>query len=192
MKKVILLVFLAFVSTVSFAQVTPIIKGGVAMSGYMGDNSDGSKAKIAGRAGFGFEYAVNEMFSIQPTLYWSDKGSKSDSNDNATLNAMYLELPVNAQFRFDMGNNMNLIVAGGPYLAYGIGGKDKYDDGTIEVKADTFGDNGLKKWDMGLNIEAGLEFSQFLVGIYSEVGFLNVAKGGPKNYTVGLNLGYRF
>lgn len=194
---------MALASTMSFAQFTPVVKGGVAFSGYMGDNSDNSKAKFAGRAGIGFEYAINDMVSIQPTLYWSDKGAKYSNSASAfgvtasgdvTVNQMYLELPVDVQFRFDMGNGMNMIVAGGPYAAYGIGGKIKYSGNVAgvsgESKTDTF--DSLKDWDMGLNIEAGLEFSQFLVGIYSEVGFLNISKGGPKNYTVGLNLGYRF
>jgi hypothetical protein len=202
MKKSILLVALfALFSVASYAQVTFGVKGGVAMSGYMGDNSDNSKVKLAGRAGLGLEYAINDMVSIQPTLYWSDKGAKYDGASflgaevgKTTVNQMYLELPVDVQLRFNLDKTSNVVVAAGPYVAYGIGGKIKTETTgavvTTSHKSDTF--DKLKKWDMGLNFEAGLEFNQFLVGIYSEVGLINIHKGGPKNYTVGLNLGYRF
>lgn len=189
MKKSFLLVLFALLSTVSFAQVSFGVKGGVAMSSFYGDNSDNTKVKFAGRVGLGFEYAVNDMFSIQPTLYFSDKGTKYDA-DGLSTNAEYLELPIDAQFRFNLDKGMNFIAAAGPYFAYGIGGKKKYESGSVTVKSDTF--DSLKDWDMGLNFEAGLEFNQFLVGIYTELGLLNVSKGGPKNYTVGLNFGYRF
>lgn len=193
MKKSILLVALfALFSVASYAQVTFGVKGGVAMSGFMGDNSDNSKVKLAGRAGLGLEYAINDMVSIQPTLYWSDKGAKygEESTVKNTWNAMYLELPVDVQLRFNLDKGSNVVVAAGPYVAYGIGGKREYEKNNVTVKSDTF--DTLKDWDMGLNFEAGLEFNQFLVGIYTEVGLINTMKGGPKNYTVGLNLGYRF
>lgn len=40
---------------------------------------------------------------------------------------------------------------GGPYLAYGVGGKTKIDG--VSEKADTFGDDGLKRFDAGLGLE---------------------------------------
>src|SRR5574344_2572591 len=162
MRKSILLVALfALFSVASFAQVSFGVKGGVAMSGFMGDNSDNFKVKIAGRAGLGMEYALNEMVSIQPSLYWSDKGAKEDvSGVKNTWNAMYLELPIDVQLRFNLDNTTNIVVAGGPYVGYGIGGKIKYEKDGVSVKGDTF--DTLKDWDMGLNFEAGLEFSKFL------------------------------
>lgn len=191
MKKSILLVALfALFSVASYAQVTFGVKGGVAMSGFMGDNSDNSKVKLAGRAGLGLEYAIDDMVSIQPSLYWSDKGAKygEDNTIKTTWNAMYLELPVDVQLRFNIDRTSNIVVAAGPYVAYGIGGKIKANGTSAEI--DTF--DALKDWDMGLNFEAGLEFNKCLVGIYSEIGLVNTLSGGPKNYTIGLNLGYKF
>lgn len=206
-----LVLFALVASMAGFAQVSWNVKGGLNMSTYIGDNSDNSKFKPGGRIGLGMEYAINDMVSLQPSLYFSTKGAKYSGSakiegitakGDVKINQMYLELPIDVQLRFNLVDNTNLIVAAGPYLAYGIGGKTKisasaagYSDNT---KVNTFGndkkgDLNLKRFDAGINIEAGLEFGSFLAGINTQLGFCKLMEGNsPKNANIGIFVGYKF
>ena len=111
--------------------------------------TDEVNAKVGFRVGVGTEYAFNDMWSLQPTLFFSTKGGKLDSgeimgvNAKVTVNQMYLELPVMAAARFNVADNTNIVVSAGPYLAYGVGGKTKatvkYQGQKATAKMNTFG-----------------------------------------------------
>lgn len=176
MRKSILTVLFTLICTLGFAQVSFFVKGGLNLSSYIGENSDNAKFKPGARLGVGLEYQFSELMSLQPSLFFSQKGAKysgsySDNGASADadlkINQLYLELPVNLQFRFNLTDNTNLILATGPYLACGVGGKAKFDGnaswGDIELngsdKVDTFGDDGLgyNRFDAGWSIGLGLE-----------------------------------
>ena len=112
-------------------------------------------------------------------------------------------MPVNVQFRFNIAYNNNLVIATGPYLACGVGGKAKFDGdasvGGIHIngddKIDTFGDDGLdyNRFDAGWNIGLGVEFGKILVGLDTQLGFCKVMDGDtPHNANIGITLGYKF
>lgn len=199
MKKSILLVVLfALVSVGSFAQVSPVVKGSLNLSNYYGGDSDGSKTLVGGRFGFGIEYQFNDLVSLQPTLYLSHKGVKYGQDAaNVKVHEWYLDMPIDVQLRFNVADNTNLTVAAGPYLAYGIFGKTKgtgsFYGEKITGDTDTFGDNGIRRFDCGLNFELGLEFGQFLVGGSYELG-LNKLTSDVKCYNsnFSINVGYKF
>ena len=107
------------------------------------------------------------------------------------------------QFRFNIADNTNLVIATGPYLACGVGGKAKFDGdasvGGIHIngddKIDTFGDDGLdyNRFDAGWNIGLGVEFGKILVGLDTQLGFCKVMDGdAPHNANIGITLGYKF
>ena len=119
------------------------------------------------------------------------------------INQLYLELPINVQFRFNIADNTNLVIATGPYLACGIGGKAKFDGkasvGGINIngdeKVDTFSDDGLNynRFDAGWNIGLGVEFGRILVGVDTQLGFCKIMDGdAPHNANIGITLGYKF
>ena len=159
MKKSVLTVLFALFCTMSFAQLSFNVKAGLNLSSYIGDNSDHSKFKPGVRLGVGMEYQFTDIISLQPSLFFSQKGAKYsegyegivDADADVKINQLYLELPINVQFRFNIANNTNLVVATGPYLACGVGGKAKFDGeasiGNVGINADekidTFGDDGL-------------------------------------------------
>lgn len=110
---------------------------------------------------------------------------------------------INVQFRFNLADNTNLVIATGPYLACGVGGKTKFDGGAsiggIAVnggdKVDTFGSDGLdyNRFDAGWNIGLGVEFGKILVGLDTQLGFCKVKDGNaPHNANIGITLGYKF
>ena len=104
---------------------------------------------------------------------------------------------------FYIANNTNLVVATGPYLACGVGGKAKFDGeasiGNVGINADekidTFGDDGLgyNRFDAGWNIGLGVEFGQILVGLDTQLGFCKIMDGNaPHNANIGITVGYKF
>ena len=76
MKKVFFTVFLALCCTMGFAQLSFNVKAGLNLSSYIGDNSDHSKFKPGARVGVGMEYQFTDLVSLQPSLFFSQKGAK--------------------------------------------------------------------------------------------------------------------
>ena len=195
MKKVFFTVLFALICTMGFSQVSFNVKAGLNLSSYIGENSDHSEFKPGARIGVGMEYQFNDMISLQPSLFFSQKGAKYssgfdgniiDADADVKINQLYLELPVNVQFRFNIA-----------------GGKAKFDGdasvGGIHIngddKIDTFGDDGLdyNRFDAGWNIGLGVEFGKILVGLDTQLGFCKVMDGdAPHNANIGITLGYKF
>ena len=187
MKKVFFTVFLALCCTMGFAQLSFNVKAGLNLSSYIGDNSDHSKFKPGARVGVGMEYQFTDLVSLQPSLFFSQKGAKYsegydgsiiDADADVKINQLYLELPINVQFRFNIADNTNLVIATGPYLACGVGGKTKFDGGASVGS---------------INIGLGVEFGRILVGLDTQLGFCKVMDGSaPHNANIGITLGYKF
>ena len=197
-------VFLALCCTMGFAQLSFNVKAGLNLSSYIGDNSDHSKFKPGARVGVGMEYQSSLFFSQKGAKYSEGyDGSIIDADADVKINQLYLELPINVQFRFNIADNTNLVIATGPYLACGVGGKTKVDGGasvgsiniTGDDKIDTFGNDGLdyNRFDAGWNIGLGVEFGRILVGLDTQLGFCKVMDGNaPHNANIGITLGYKF
>lgn len=212
MKKSILTVLFALICTIGFAQVSFNVKAGLNLSSYIGENSDNAKFKPGARVGVGMEYQFTDMVSLQPSLFFSQKGAKysgkfegqiTSADAELKINQLYLELPVNVQLRFNLTDNINFIAATGPYLACGVGGKAKLEGnasiagigGKTSDKISTFGDDGLdlNRFDAGWNIGLGLEIGQILVGLDTQLGFCKLYDGeAPHNANIGITVGYKF
>lgn len=184
MKKSILFVLFTFLSVTVFSQVTWNVKAGMNLSNYTGDND--MNAKVGFKIGGGLEYEFTDLWSLQPSLFISTKGAKYDA---LTVNAVYLELPVMAAARINVADNTNIVISAGPYFAYGVGGKRSIGD----KSTDTFGDNGLNRFDAGLGLGVAAEFGRVVVGLDSQLGLAEVQKSGnPKNINSSITLGYKF
>ncbi|NDV83674.1 porin family protein [Bacteroides sp. 51] len=185
MKRSLLLITLAMIATVSFAQLTWNVKGGMTVSNYWGDDPD-TDAKIGYRIGGGLEYAFTDIFSLQPSLFIASKGAKADG---LKINQVYLEAPVLGAARFRFQNDMAIVVAAGGYMAYGIGGKTKWG----ENSENTFGDGGLDRFDLGLASGVTLEFGKFNVGMDGQMGLIEPIDGmDARNLSMTIAVGYRF
>ena len=183
MKKSVLFVLFALISVAGFSQIA----GWNAKVGMNFSNLD-LNAKVGFKLGGGFEYAFNDTWSLQPSLFLTGKGAKKDA---LTINAYYLELPVMGAARFNVADNTNLVVTAGPYLAYGVAGKTKLDGESVK----TFSDNGLdlKRFDAGLGVGVALEFGKIIAGLDGQFGLVDVQKlGNPKNMNFSIVVGYKF
>lgn len=189
MKRSLLLIALAMIATVSYAQLTWNVKAGMTINNYWGDDLD-TNAKIGYRFGGGAEYAFTDIFSIQPSLYIASKGAKGKGVDKGMkFNPIYLESPVLGAARFRFQNDMAIVVAAGGYWAYGIGGKAKYRGNSESI----FGDLDAERFDLGLASAVTLEFGKFTVGMDGQIGLIEIYDDmDARNISMSISVGYKF
>ena len=167
------------------------------------DNRVGFHAGVKAELGLSQEASGAYMdFAALLTL----KGAKIDGGSIATVkfNPYYLEIPVHVGYKYAVNENFALFGSVGPYLAVGLFGKAKLKvDGDIadiaelgdnSMSEDIFGDDGLKRFDFGLGLKAGVEFSKkYQIAISYDFGLVEVAKDlGMKNRNLMISLGYMF
>jgi hypothetical protein len=130
------------------------------MSTIGGDDASDAKMKPGFQIGGTMNYELSDAFSVQPSLVLTSKGYKVDNDfGKYTVNANYLEIPINAVYNIN-----GLQIFAGPYLGVGLFGKVKPDEGdelTIKFKNDfkegDLGDKetGASMIDFGLNFGVG-------------------------------------
>lgn len=223
--------------TAANAQVEIAARAGVNFSNIVWVDDNG--ATVGGTnftpgllVGVTFDIPLNRDFYIQPGTFFSMKGSKLKGNDAlnyyweadqgqadytsgdyTTLNAYYLEVPVNFLYKTVMEYG-TLVVGAGPYVAFGLGGSynDYYDRKSFKDKLEFINDwqdqstDGDimpygKKVDAGLNLLVGYEFpNRLLVQLNGQVGLANIEindggqkpDGSMRNIGVGFSVGYKF
>jgi hypothetical protein len=172
---------------------TAFIKAGVNFSNIsINDNggTDDNKMLLGFHVGFQGDLPVAGFLSIQPGIFFTTKGSKTQSGSpsdanyfKATTNPMYVEVPVNVVFKAPITEQTKFFVGAGPYLAMGIAGKNKVDykianasfhsEKTIEWTSDdnssdplaNLGYSKMRRFDYGLNGTAGVEGNKAIVSV---------------------------
>jgi hypothetical protein len=212
MKKILMLTFIVMVSTVTIAQISWSVRAGINLSSFTGLNGqdkDNLKTKLGYQFVFGMDYALNEKFSIQPSLLFITKGARfSYTNQNekykASINPMYIDLPVLVAYKFYLAEKSKLAISAGPYVAYGNGGKweREYTSSGVTIKyhKDVFGNRKEfeagnvytdRPIDFGLCTGIALEYHHYLVGINASWGFVKFA-GNEYNNSAVKNVCYSF
>lgn len=191
---VLVLVIFAVAASVS-AQVSLGIKGGVNLSNVYGKDVSGNNAKIGFHAGILADFDFSYNSAIQSGIFFTTKGFKGEGNEK--VNSMYLQLPVHYAYKLDVSPGTRIVFHGGPYVAYGIGGKI-----TNGGEMDTFGNEGIfKRFDAGLGIGVGAEFGPMLLDLGWDFGLLDIVNedlfgefdlGSVKNMNAYLSIGYKF
>lgn len=168
-------------------------------------------AHTAWHVGVIADIPLMESLYIQTGLYYQNKGGVDEEEggySKYTYNPSYLEIPVLASYRYDFSDALQLQINVGPYFAYGIGGKAKYEVNVEPYKGDSeetdfFGDDddkyGAKRFDCGLQFGAGLTIaSHYYIGFAYQLGLTNNMyndDGGDdtlKNRNWMFSLGYNF
>jgi hypothetical protein len=225
MKKFFLLVVLA-VMTASFAQAQ--IKFG-ARAGFnltsasykidvSGFDAPDTKFKPGFQIGVVGELALTDAIFLQPGILFATQGYKVEDSgedkqynekwdDKETFSLNYLQIPINVQYKLDLGG-MNLLLQAGPYLGYAIGGKYKYewndedaygkDSGSKEEDL-KFGSDAakgeIKPFDFGIGLGVGLQFSNLQVGLGYNLGLTNLSNADKvtvKNNGLAVTLTFLF
>lgn len=107
---------------------------------------------------------------------------------NQKISLMYVELPVNAIFSFDMGADKFQIIAG-PYLGILVDEKPKIGYSLNGISAKTM--------DYGINMGVGMEMDAIITRIQYGYGLANIYKGGfnsddIKNRVISISIGCMF
>ena len=198
-------------------------KAGAGISSFWGKNTDG-KVKFAYKVGVGMDYAFNKVWSLQPSLNFVSKGYKEEETGigKASMNELYLELPIMVAARLDLTKNSGLVLSAGPYVAYGVGGKTSvvvekkiptmvgYETVEDKYKLDTFGHindgkMGNRRFDAGIGLGITYENRNIILGLESQLGLVNVNDKlkevaeltglddfAAKNISAFVTVGYKF
>lgn len=217
MKKVLLFFALVAISVVSINAQDNLKWGVMAGMNVSKYTITGFDSRIGFHAGVKAELGLSQEASgayMDFAALLTLKGAKIDGGAIASLkfNPYYLEIPVHIGYKYAVNDDFALFGSVGPYIAVGLFGKAKLNMGSafddlaemegIEIEGlegkslseDIFGDDGLKRFDFGLGLKAGVEFSKkYQVAISYDFGLVEVAKdSGMKNRNLMLSLGYMF
>ncbi|MBS1610213.1 MAG: PorT family protein [Bacteroidetes bacterium] len=182
-----------FSITANAQKPAAFIKGGVNFANIsISDNggTDDNKMLVGFHVGFQGDLPIAPVLSIQPGVFFTTKGSKTQSGNptdadyfKATTNPMYIEVPVNVVFKAPVGEQSKFYVGAGPYIAMGIAGKNKVDykisnasfhsEKNIEWSNDNnssdplvnLGYSTIRRFDYGLNGTVGVEGNKAIVSV---------------------------
>ncbi|MGX5688821.1 porin family protein [Arcticibacter tournemirensis] len=198
MKKVFLSLSLLFVMGAVFGQEVKYgLKAGVNFANQT-FSSSGISVSLSSLTSFHFhgfvDYGVSPNFSIQPGIGVSGKGFKSDSGEEeAEVNVMYLDIPVNALAKFPVSFG-KIFLGGGPYAGVKLSEKYKLEGETLDEDESSF-----NTADFGVNFLGGLEFNNGLtLNANYGLGLINVMKDSEladvtaKNKVFSLSVGFLF
>jgi len=205
--KAILFSVIILFSLNATAQDIPLrfgVKAGANLSTFTGDLDD-LDAKFGFNIGVTVDYSITENIYLSSGLEFTNKGAKAEydfrpvdgDKYDVTMTANYLQLPIHIGYKLPISEGVIINFHGGPYLAYGIGGKTKFEYGNKTEKENTFGDDGFKRFDFGLGLGAGVEFGNINVGLGYDFGLVNIADDDDddisvKNGNAYLTVGYKF
>ena len=158
------------------------IKAGAGMSNIVGSDTDGDM-RFSYKLGITYDVEIAKDFYIMPGIEFIAKGFED-------TNMTYLQVPVQAAYRFNINNNTNLELKAGPYIAYGLyGGDIKLLGGKIDV----FSDNGLERLDAGIAAGVSLNICRFVIGLEYSRGLLKLDDSSSMyNQAFGITAGYKF
>jgi hypothetical protein len=211
MKKVFVLSIMSlFISTLAFSQVRFGVKGGLNLANISNTNSggvDNGKTLPSFHVGVIADFGLSEILSLQPGVYYSGKGIKTETGKSGdpvyhklTTSPQYIEVPINFVGKIPVGGNARIFIGAGPYAGFGIAGKIKsstqlnggattstevkikWDDDTPFTSGDlNQGLDKLKRFDFGGNVLAGVEIGNFLVSAQYGIGFAKINSGGTNS-----------
>ncbi|RDV15566.1 PorT family protein [Pontibacter diazotrophicus] len=198
MKKLLLLFFALATVYTAEAQASFGLRAGGNLSNLSGDVTDDSRFnnKFGWHAGLTANLPIVEgFFSIQPELYYTNKGFRNEEEefdfDNLTyrregsVNYNYLELPILA--RIDAGP---LYFEGGPMAAYLLSvnnNTDTFVAGSPEPLAvNRSSTEGLTRFELGYAAGVGFGMqSGISVGVRYVGSFTDFASDAPSDYFQG-------
>ena len=209
MKKILLFFALVAMSVVSINAQDNLKWGVMAGMNVSKYTITGFDSRIGFHAGVKAELGLSQEASgayMDFAALLTLKGAKIDGGSIASIkfNPYYLEVPVHVGYKYAVNDDFALFGSVGPYIAVGLFGKAKAKvDGDLvdlgefggnSASEDIFGDDGFKRFDFGLGLKAGVEFSKkYQVAISYDFGLVEVAKDlGMKNKNLMISLGYMF
>lgn len=184
---------------------------------FSGDYQEGG-TKPGFHAGVVAEVPFMESLWFKTGLFYTMKGFKFTEDYQSTLvsyklkekvSSFYLEIPIQASYRYKVNEHIGLQVDLGPYIAVGTNGKMNYKfDATptqegvdVDTKENCFKKGNMHRFDLGLAMGIGVTYDKYYAGINYDWGWLNAACGlrdyqgykiKARNSSFGITVGYNF
>ena len=119
---------------------------------------------------------------------------------NRTATQNYIEVPLLFSYYWRMGESRYVVLSAGPYVAYGVGGKQKTKGDTEQSGVEryfyenkTFDEPGTHRFDYGVQTFVGYQFpSSITVGVEADWGIGKFNASGSRNVSALVSLGYKF
>lgn len=216
--KYIFLVLLLMCTANVYAQNLHFKVGG-GLSSHYGPSQMVGAFKI----GLGYELELTQHWSFTPSVEVYGKGWKDPNetvfvfddkthqqlfnedgtpmtgimNRSATQN--YLEVPLLFSYYLRTGESRYVVFTAGPYVAYGVNGKQKTKGDTDKSGASryyyerkTFSEPGTHRFDYGVQTFLGYQFpTSFTIGIEADWGIGKFNTAGKRNVSALISLGYK-
>ena len=190
MNKRVLFLFIAVITTASYAQAQINakigIRAGLNLSNLYGANTAKFlKFKPGFQAGAVVDLTFNsDIFSIQPGIVFSQLGAQEKEDGEAIImNLNYIQVPFNMQAKF---GDFFLLV--GPYLGYGVGVNVKEKaDGVKLSESGSFKDAGFKSLNYGWGIGVGYQIGPVQAALNTQLSS-NINDDSGNVYNIGLAL----
>ena len=182
MKKIVLsLGLLAGASMAANAQATLGIKAGVVAATVAGEDADGVDNHFGFQLGGVANFGINDMFSFQPELLYSQKGFQIKESDSGfTLESKttfhYIDVPLLLHV-----NAGGLFFEAGPQLGFLAGQKTKQEvsGGGMSGSQTSTDTDGLRKFDVGYIAGLGYQLESGLsLGVRYNGGLLSIDEDG--------------
>lgn len=162
MKKLIIAVAALLISVSSFAQFG-IIGGLTSSSSNIKDAWANYKAINQYHIGVTYKLGIGNILAIQPSLVYNMKGQKIESLESGDTNidlqykTGYIELPVQVQAGFGVGDLARIYAIAEPFVGYAVSNKV---EGAVNL-GNTW-ENVKNKFEYGVGLGAGVELFKHL------------------------------
>ena len=189
MKKMMILLMVAMATIAGARAADGIDKEIVAGMNVSSFNGTAFSSRIGFHAGLRVNVGlprVSQGLYVNGAALFSLRGASADST---TFNPFYLDIPVHLGYKYAFSDDVAVFGESGPYVGIGL-------FGTTDGKS-VFGDaNGLKRFEVGLGVRAGVEMKRKLVvSMGYDGGLTDIIKDSDvstKDHNFYISLGYKF
>jgi len=159
----------------TYAQISFGLKGGVNVAEFSLQDQ-GATIPQSSINGFTFgavlEIGITDNIFLQPEAVFIQKGSELNTSiTGLTTNVNYLDIPILLKIKLLNTDLLNINLLGGPSFGLALNGEEAITGGqTIDVNFG--GENGLKRFDLGINAGGGVGINLGSIGVFGDVRYL--------------------
>jgi len=201
LKSSLLATFFSLIIVPTYAQLSFGIKGGTNIAEYsFKDNGTNiNQESINGfTLGAVLEIGLGGNIFLQPEAVFIQKGSKVQVlTEENKFNVNYLDIPLLLKMKIVNSNVFNVNLLAGPSFGMALNGEETMSGQTIDINFG--GENGLKRFDLGINAGGGVAVNLGSIGVFGDVRYLfgvsNISDDANreiKNKGLNLSVGLMF
>ena len=173
------------------------LRGGAAFSNVSSDDSrlDGGSMHTGVNVGMvaGFQMAPHIPLYFETGLSYVEKGGKGNYlGSKFTYSLNYLEVPLLFKYDCRIDRDFSIQPFMGGFVAAGVAGKIK--DYGHRQAFNSFGDDGFKRFDGGIRLGCGLQYSHLYAELGYDIGLADISRDsfdtsrtGSLIATIGVN-----